>query len=279
MRNQSDPAADSANLPSRANAQAPQSVDRILTILDLLASSESGEKLADLARVLGAPKTSLVGLLAGMINSGYLVRNPDGLYRLGPRMYSLSMRVVGSLNLAVLARPVLEWLEEKTEETCLLGALAPDGNTAMYIDKVESRSALRYTVSLGEHRELYCTAIGKLLLAYMPEAQQRRYLQRTRLQAHTPDTIVSSARLLEDLAEIRSTGLSRTRGERVLCASAISAPVFGFQGELLVGIVIAGPSERIRANEPLQIRLLREAAARLTETLAGKPPSASRRAQ
>ncbi len=72
-----------------ARAAAPQSVDRIFAILDHLAAHPEGESLAGLARTTGAPKTSLVGLLAGMVESEHLARDDRGTYRLGPRLVSL----------------------------------------------------------------------------------------------------------------------------------------------------------------------------------------------
>lgn len=249
--------------PARAAGGSPQSVERIFAVLNALAASQEAMGLSELARVLGAPKTSLVGLLAGMVDGDFLQREPNGGYRLGPRMFALSMRVVGRLNLTVLARPVLEWLEEQTGETALLGALAPSGDTAMYIDKVESRSALRYTVSLGEHRELYCTAIGKLLLAYMPEAAQREYLETHALKRFAQATVTDRRMLLKEIADSREAGFFHTRGERVEGASAFAVPVFGFPGAMPFGVVVAGPSERMDRNEALHVARLREAATRL----------------
>jgi DNA-binding IclR family transcriptional regulator len=258
--------------PTGPQAAAPQSVDRIFSVLDALASPVDGMRLSELARVVATPKSSLAGLLVGMVDGGYLLRGDSGLYRLGPRMFSLATRVVGNMNLSVLARPTLEWLVAQTGETVLLGTLAPSGDRAMYIDKVESPSELRYTVPLGERRELYSTSIGKLLLAHMPPSQQRNYLKKTPLRAFTPSTITSVAVLRKELAAIREEGVSRTRGDRVAGASALSAPVFSFQQELVAGLVVAGPSERMEEREAQHVASLLEAAARLTRALAGKAP-------
>lgn len=258
--------------PTGPQAAAPQSVDRIFSVLNALASSVEGMRLSELARAVTTPKSSLAGLLVGMVDGGYLLRDDTAVYRLGPRMFSLATRVVGNMNLSALARPTLEWLVAQTGETVLLGTLAPSGELAMYIDKVESPSELRYTVPLGEQRELYSTSIGKLLLAYMPSSQQHNYLKNTPLRAFTPSTITSVAALRKELAAIKVTGVSRTRGERVAGASAISAPVFSFQQELVAGLVVAGPSARMEEREAQHVASLLEAAARLTRALAGKAP-------
>jgi DNA-binding IclR family transcriptional regulator len=247
---------------------APQSVERMFAVLEQLSSQpQTGASLTELARAIDAPKTSLMSLLAGMVASGHLIKDEYGCYRLGARMYSLSMRIVGSLNLATLARPILEELMRATGETVLLGAVAPSGDLAMYIDKIESTSALRYTVSLGEQRDLYSSAIGKLLLAYMPKEQQDAYLQAHELRAFTPATISSRAELRKQLDAIRSQGYALTAGERIVGADAVAAPVVGFGGNVIAGVVIAGPSERMRSHRPALIEQVIAAAARLSRSM------------
>lgn len=249
---------------------APQSVERIFAILDHLAVEREGDTLAGIARMAQAPKTSLVGLLAGMLEGGHVSRDAQGRYTLGPQMISLAMRVTGGMDLGKLARPLLAELVERTGETALLGTLAPDANLSMYIDKVETANPVRYTVSLGERRELYSSAIGKLLLAYMEKPQREEYLRTEPLRAFTPNTITSVRRLRNELAKIVREGISRTDSERVVGASALAAPVLGRDGRLVVGITLAGPSERVRENRAHLEKHLHQAARRLSELVAGR---------
>lgn len=251
----------------------PQSVDRIFAVLEYLASHKTGAGLAELARTVDAPKSSLTALLAGMLERGHLVKDDAGLYRLGPRMFSMAMRIVGSLDLASLARPILERLSADTGETSLLGALAPAGNVAIYIDKVESTSALRYTISLGEERELYCSSIGKLLLAHMPPAQQQAYFKATPLKSFTDTTITTAAAMRRELDTILAQGYAQTRGERIVGAHAIAAPVFGYEGEMLAALVVVGPAERMRAGGDQHRARLLAAAKQLSQHMSARDPA------
>lgn len=251
---------------------APQSVDRIFAMLEHLARERGGETLAGLARRTRAPKTSLVGLLAGMVAGGYLARDAQGRYTLGPRMLSLSMQVTARTELTALARPLLEALCQETGETALLGALAPDADVSMYVDKVESSNPVRYTVSLGERRELYSSAIGKLLLAHMPPARREAYLRTVKLERFTPNTLTSVARLKREIAAILEEGISRTDSERVAGASALAAPVLDREGRLVAGICLAGPSDRIRAHRAQLERRVRATARSLAALIAGRDP-------
>jgi DNA-binding IclR family transcriptional regulator len=244
-----------------AKRAGPQSVGRIFRILESVAGERSGATLSELARITGSPKTSLVGLLAGLMAEGCLLRDGAGRYALGPRFHGLARQALAGREFTVLARPVLQALMEGTGETAVIGALAPDAEIAVYLDKVESTNPIRYAVTVGERRELYCTAMGKALLAHFDDARLRRYLKSAPRRRWTPTTITSAAELLAEAARIRRDGIARTSGERVPGSNGLAAPVFGGDGKAVAALLIAGPSERMRANQRRNEMLLRKAAA------------------
>jgi DNA-binding IclR family transcriptional regulator len=249
----------------------PQSVGRIVLILDSIAGTRSGLSLSDLARITQSPKTSLVGLLAGLMQEGCLLRDDGGRYHLGPRMHRLAIRAVAGREFAQLVRPVLESLVAATGETAVLGTLAPDEDVALYVDAVESPNSIRYAVKVGERRDLYCTALGKALLAHFEAARLRRYLKETPRRKYTAATLTSVADLTAEMARIRREGISRSDGERVAGASALSAPIFDDAGGVAWALLVAGPADRMRANAAANERALREAAAECTRLIGGTP--------
>lgn len=255
------PATRSGPTPEAPGRAAPFSVGRILSILEALAGAAEGLTLSELARQADAPKTSLVGLLAGLTAEGCLVRDPLGRYTLGPRFHALAMRSVAGRDFLTLARPTLAALVEVTGETGLIGALAPEGDLGLYLDKVESANPVRYTVTVGERRELHCTALGKVLLAHLPPARLKTYLAASRRERFTDTTITRAADLVRELARIRTEGIARTDGERVASASGAGCPILGRDGSVVAALVIAGPSERMRANTARNEAALRRAAA------------------
>lgn len=265
-------AASAARAPTQRTG--PQSVGRIFTILDSIAATRVGATLSDLARLTDSPKTSLVGLLAGLSAEGCLVRDAGGRYCLGPRIHALAMQAMAGRELAELARPVLAGLVEATGETAVLGALAPDADLAIYLDRVESSLSIRYAVTVGERRDLYCSAMGKALLAYFEPARLAKYLKSTPREKFTPTTITGSADLLAELARIRRDGIARTDGERVVGASALAAPIFAGDGTVVAALLIAGPSERMRANAKRNAGLLLQAAGACTRLAGGSRPPA-----
>ena len=269
-------AAVAARTPARRAG--PQSVGRIFTILDSIAGDAAGATLSDLARITGSPKTSLVGLLAGLCAEGCLLRDGAGRYALGPRIHALAMRAMAGRELAALVRPVLAALVEATGETAVLGALAPDADLAIYLDRVESSNSIRYAVTVGERRDLYCTAMGKVLLAYFDGARLKQYLKATARTRYTPTTIINGTELLAELAHIRRDGIARSNGERVSAAAALAAPIFAAGGKVAAALLIAGPIERMRANRANNERLLLTAADECTRLAGGIRPAPSRAA-
>ena len=251
----------------RSRDAGPRALGRALEVLESLARRRDGATLSGLSQRLGSPKSSLLYLLRPMARLGYLVRSADGRYQLGPAAFTLAMAALSNRELPQLARPFLEDLAEKSGETALLATMASDEPVAVYIDKVDGRDPIRYTPPLGLRRPLYCSAIGKLLLAYLPPVKRQEYLKTTRLKALTPKTPVTRAALRRELDEIRSTGLSVSVDEITLGAAGVAAPVFDRSGEVVAGLVLGAPSQRVLAEQPRLAALVIESARELSRVM------------
>ncbi len=245
----------------------PRALGRALEVLEVLARRRDGATLSGLSQRLSSPKSSLLYLLRPMTRLGYLARSPDGRYRLGPAAFTLAMAALSNRELPELARPFLEDLAKKSGETALIATLAPDETAAVYIDKVDSRDPMRYTPPIGLRRPLYCSAIGKLLLAYLPPARRQQYLRTTKLKPFTPQTPVTRGALRQAIDEIHATGLSFSVDEIAEGQGGMAAPVLDGRGELLAGLVLGGPSKRISTDQGRLGALLIESARELSRAM------------
>lgn len=252
-----------------AGAAGPQSVGRVFAVLDYLVAHRDGATLSELATHCEAPRTSLLGLLNGMLQEGCVARPPGGRYRLGPRVIGLAMRAVAGAELKALAHPFLERLMHDTGETVALATLAPEGDSFTYLDRVESVNPIRYAVTVGERRDLYCTASGKVLLAWLPKERLDAYLATQQFQRFTPRTITGAARLRAELRRVREQGIARTDGERFRDASGVAAPVFLADGSVGAALLVVGPSPRMAQHDGVNECAVRGAAAELTQALGG----------
>lgn len=255
--------------PSSSSA-GPQSVGRVISILERLAAQRDGATLTELASFTDAPKTSLVGLLNAMVAERCLRREPTGRYVLGERVYAFVAQAGEGQDLSKLAQPVLRDLVDATGETAVLGVVADDADLVVYIDKVESDNPVRYTVKVGERREMHCTAMGKVLLAYSDPDRIRRMSSARALKRFTSTTITSPSRFRAELDRIRDEGIARTSGERVAGANGFAAPVFGPDGRAIAALLVAGPSNRVQVNQALIEHQLIEGARRLSLALGGR---------
>lgn len=254
-----------------AGGAGPQSVGRVVAILEFLVAHPQGATLSELSAHTAAPKSSLVGLCSALLAESCLRRDLAGRYLVGPRIHALAMRAVAGRELTEIARPYLEELSRISGETAVLGAMAADADAVVYLDKCEATNPIRYAVSVGERRDLHCTALGKVLLAHLPEKRQRACLTAAPLARYTPATVTDPARLRDMLRRVRSEGIARNHGERVADADGLAAPVYGAEGAVVAGVLIAGPSRRMSARSEANEKHVRRIASALTLALGGRP--------
>ena len=148
-------------------AQSPQSVTRVIRLLEALCASREPLSLADLSRALDTPKSSLAALLRGLAEEQFVVTS-EGAWRLGPGAFGLGSALIEArrrFQSSDLVRDAMRRLADKCEETVLLAVRDHDGQSMTYVDVIESRNAVRFAVSAGDRRPLYATAGGRALLA------------------------------------------------------------------------------------------------------------------
>ena len=185
--------------------QPVKSADRTLDVLEALASSTSRVSLADLARDLGIPKSSLHGILRTLVQRRWVDVDETGLrFGLGVRALLVGASFIESDDVIAQVGPVLDWLStESAGEAVHLGRL--DGSDVIYLAKRESRHALRMFSAIGRRLPAHATALGKSLLAQRTREEVEEILDWP-LARLTDATITDRGRLFDELAKIRETG-------------------------------------------------------------------------
>jgi DNA-binding IclR family transcriptional regulator len=223
-----------------------RAANRVVDILELVAASREGLPLREVSAQLEAPKSSLLPLLRALAARGYLDQGRGGEYRLGPRALELGSGSPAHRELHEIARPALVELMRRTGETVFLGALAADGQSVVYVDKVESEQIIRYAAGVGDRRPLHATSSGKVILAHLPEEDREAILRDLTLAHHTERTVTSPQALRAALDEIRAAGVCVSVDELVRGASGVSAPIFDRHGRVVGACTIGGPTDRVR---------------------------------
>ena len=220
-----------------------QVISRVADILRALEDAPDGLSLAEIAGRVGMARSTVHRLTVGLAAEGFVVpASPTGGLRLGPLLARL-----GNANHRELheeLRPFLRQLGEAVEET--VDVAVRDGAEVRFIDQLAGRSRLRAVSSIGASFPLHCCANGKALLAAMPRKEADRLLPR-RLEALTPRTITSRARLWEELDRVAEAGVAYDREEHTEGISAVGAAVRD-GGHPVAAITVVAPTQRFDAQ-------------------------------
>lgn len=242
-----------------------QSLARGLTILEKLANAPEGLAITDLAKEFDVDKGSMSRLLQTLANYGFAEK--DGVtrrYVLGPQIVRLSRAMLTRMPLRETAKPFLNQLVELTGE-CTHLAILTQGQ-ALYIDQVESPSALRVMTGVGTLAPLHCTALGKALLAFgdstpLPES----------LASFTARTITDITMLKHHIEQVRSQGYAVDDEEYMYGVRCIAVPVYDFREKCVAAIGISGPSNRISLESlPQTAKIVMDVGAALSARLSFK---------
>ncbi|WP_324715865.1 IclR family transcriptional regulator [Carboxydochorda subterranea] len=213
-------------------------MERAFQLLDALARSDAG--VSELARTTGLHKATVHRLLRTLRELGLVEVGPDGTrYRLGLRLLELGGRVLARLDLRDVARPYLMELRDRTRLTVHMAIL--NGTEVVYIEKLDSPANLRMASFVGTRNPAYCTALGKAILAALPEGELESVLAMTRLLPRTPNTITSRGALREELAAARARGYAIDNVENEEGIRCVGAPVYGHTGRVVASISVSGP--------------------------------------
>jgi DNA-binding IclR family transcriptional regulator len=247
----------------------PQSVTRVIQILEALCASSTPISLAHLSRVLKAPKSSVAALLRGLTEAGFVVPF-EGSYRLGPSAFGLGSALLEArrqLQSSDLVRDGMRRLAERSGETVLFAVRDASAETMTYVDVIESRNAVRFAVSVGDRRPLYCTAGGRVLLASLEDEDLQRYLDRLKPQQLTFNTETDKRRLAEAIATARQKGVAQTQDQATDGVTGTAAGIRDATGAVIGALIVAAPSSRLQHRGAELAVLVSEEAATISRSL------------
>lgn len=220
-----------------------QSIDRCFALLAHLSSPDSPATLEDLTRRSGLNKTTCFRFLKTMRRIGVVEQDPNRkTYHLGPAVVSLGLKGLQSMNLRQAALPVMQQLRDETAETVNLGLLS--GTEVIFIERLMSDYLVNANINIGARLPVYCASLGKVILAFMPEAHTAEIIQRLNFKSRTENTIGSARALRRELAGIRARGYATNDEELEQGLRAVAAPILGYTGEAFAAINVAWTTAR-----------------------------------
>ncbi len=225
-----------------AEAKNPvQAVQRTLDIISVLRET-GGAQVTEIAKEIGMSKGTVHCHLATLQENGYVV-NKNNEYKLGLRFIDLAHYAKDRIDIYDIATSEVEALAKESGERSLFTVEEDDEGVCLYT--AEGAEAVKTEVYVGYRNELYHTAVGKAMLAFMPSEKRNRIIEETEFEQLTPHTITDEETLHAELEEIREEGIAYNHGETIQGLVGAGAPIRGQDGTLCGAISIIGPERRI----------------------------------
>lgn len=245
---------------------------RALAVLEALAAAGQPHTLSQLAARLHIPKATLLRLIESLETRGYVMHMPDSRghdrgIALGPRAAQFALAALSNNTFTRGCRSVLRTLVDVLGETCNLTAL--DGDTVLYVERVETTEPLRLEMRPGMRVPLHCTASGKLFLSQMNALERNALLARLTLQKMTYRTLTDAQLLAAELDRLAARGVGIDNEEFVRGMVAVAVPVKdAASGRVLAALAVHAPTARATLNDLLEnVQKMRDAATRLAPLL------------
>ncbi|MDY0287566.1 MAG: IclR family transcriptional regulator [Sphaerochaeta sp.] len=233
-------------------------VERVMSILEYLAQ-EGSATLSQMARDVSLHKSTLFRFLSTLTSLGYVYKDSGSeTYSLTQKMNHFTHYTHEHSLLHEFAIPIMEALASTTQETIHLATM--ENGKIHYISKIESTQSLRVVTSSqsGGDAPVYCTGLGKALLAAKPEDEKRTIVQSLSFFKYTANTITEQANLHAELLRIKAHGYAIDNEEHEEGIFCIAAPIMGKDKKALAAISITGPAFRMKQNKESYIQLLQE---------------------
>jgi len=230
----------------RGSVVVVQSVDRALSVLEILAThGEAG--VTEVAAELGVHKSTAFRLVAALENRGFVEQLADrGKYRLGFGLVRLAGAAAAQLDIAREGQPICDALAADLEETVNIAIL--DGDRAVNVSQARGPGALSIHNWVGQGTPLHATSSGKVLLAHAPDAVRKDALSRE-LPRFTAATITDPEALRQHLHRVAEQGWASTVEEYEVGLNAVAAPVRGPDGDVIAALSVSGPSFRMDVED------------------------------
>lgn len=248
-----------------------QVIDRLAVLLEILVRNGGTASLKALSAESRLHPSTAFRILSSAADNGLVGHIDGGQYSLGEKLMQWGCALQGGTNMPEIARPVMEWLRNKVEETVNL--TLREGDEVVYIERVTPRRMMRVEQVIGSHAPLHVTAVGKLMLGASGRQVAMDYAARTGLPAYTKHTITTPGKLWATVSRYHKQGYALDNEEAEIGVGCIGALIRNSAGAIVAGLSISAPIERRREEEwiPLIQEATRRITQRMTEAGLGKP--------
>ena len=221
---------------------AVKSVETAFKILDAL-KQLNGAGISELADYLNIPKSTVHNYLSTLVQEEYVVKNGSS-YHVGIQFLEYGAYARMQFDIYTIAKPEVDDLAESTGE--LANLMVEEHGRGSYLHRARGKKAVQVEAHVGTRVPLHGTALGKAIMAYLPNERVNEIVELHGLTASTPNTITDRETLNDELTQIREDGVAFDDEERLVGLRCVAAPILSTNDRVLGAISVAGPSNRIR---------------------------------
>lgn len=231
-----------------------QSVDRALSILETISDYDDGLRITDISASVGLHKSTVHRLLGTLVYKGFVEQDlTTNKYKISLKLYELGAKRIAELDILKVSKPYTKRLMKELNEVVHL--VIRDHNDIVYIDKVEADNTIRMVSTIGRRSPLYCTSVGKAILAFLDEEEVEKIWKNSNIQSLTKNTIIDYEVFKKELNKVKEQGYAEDDEENELGVRCIGAPVFNYKNEVEGAISISGPTIRVTKDKVDKIAL------------------------
>ena len=244
-----------------------QVIERLFTLMDVLASREEAISLKEISEKSGLHLSTTHRLLNDLATGRFVDHPQPGSYRLGMRLLELGNLVKSRLNVRDAALLPMRELHKLIQQPVNLSVR--QGDEIVYVERTYSeRSGMQVVRAIGGRAPLHLTSVGKLFLAADDPQRVRAYATRTGLSGHTKNSLTQLPALERELSKVRQYGIAHDNEELELGVRCMAAGIYDDQGTLVAGLSISAPAERL---EDAWLPKLQATAREISTTLGFRP--------
>lgn len=219
-----------------------KSTETTFTIVEALHSLD-GAGVSEVAEYTDLPRSTVHNYLSTLEQEEYVV-NDGGQYEVGIRFLELGAYARNRRQIYTIAEPEVARLADETDE--LANFLIEEHGRGTYLQRARGEAAVQVEAHVGTRVSLHSTALGKSILAHLPESRVDEIIEMHGLERTTPKTVTDRDELFDQLADIRERGYAFDDEERLKGLRCVAAPVLSNDNRVLGAVSVSGPSHRIR---------------------------------
>jgi IclR family pca regulon transcriptional regulator len=231
---------------STERSQSLQSLERGMAVIQVFSRERPALTLSEVARLTDMTRATARRILLTLENLGH-VRSDGRLFHLTPRVLSLGWAYLSSLDLWEVAQPLMEELVDQTKESCSAATLdLPD---VVYVLRIPTRRIMTISLSVGSRLPAHPTAMGRILLAGLPDEDLDEYVATTPLEPYTERTITDPAAFRDEIERVRERGWAFVDQELEIGLRSIAAPISGHDGRTIAALNTSASAPRASVED------------------------------